>query len=137
MRMRYFLLFLVATLYTPVQAEEGATNIQNNPYFVSLLQIGLQKEQADRFKLLLNDYAADRGNVIDRQRRKNEPDLPGRIKQAHRKIQNRFIARMEKLLDDDQFGRFPVFHGELDKILAEREVLTEINDPHNIFPDRE
>ncbi len=119
----------------PAEGAEAAPEVNlQNPYFVALMNIQLRKNQTDKFKQLLNEYAGSRGKVVDRERRRNSPDLPGRIARAHVKVKRNFEKKMAKLLDTDQLTRFDAFHVELDKLLSEREVLTEKNDAENVFP---
>ena len=116
---------------TPADASVDA---QNNPYFVALLQIGLTKEQIPEFQELIADYAGDRQAAISRAMRSRQANLELRIKQAMRKISEGFVKKMERLLDADQFSRFPPFHEELDRMLADRESLEQDNDEQDIFP---
>ena len=112
----------------------GSVNIENNPYFVALLQIGLQKEQVPRFKELIGQYAGDRQNAIDDAIRSREGNLESRVRRSKAKLETRFFADMEKLLNQDQFSRFPAFNEELDRMLLERESLAQDNDAQSIFP---
>lgn len=133
--MKLTTLIVCALLVVPVAAGGQESVDLNSPYFVTLFEIGLRKDQTDEFKILLNQYARDRGRVIDRERRRNSPDLPGRIERKHRKVRERFLKRMDRLLDDEQFERFQAFHDELDNLLSERESLEENNRPENVYPD--
>lgn len=120
----------------PLNAEEAdapKVNLQD-PYFVTLMNIGLRKDQTDKFKTLMNEYAMARGKIVDRERRRNSPDLPGRISRAQVKAKKNYEKKIAKLLDADQLTRFDAFHAELDKLLMKREALTENNEAENVFP---
>ena len=119
---------------TNAQAEE--VEIENNPYFITLLQIGLQKEQVPRFKELLGDYANDRQMTIEVELRRREPNIEYRIRRAIAGITGDFLAQMDQLLDDEQFGRYPAFQEELEKMLLGRESLAQDNDEEGIFPNQ-
>jgi hypothetical protein len=115
--------------------EDAAASIQNNPYFVTLLQIGLTKEQVPDFQARIAKYAGDRQAAIERELRSHQANLRSRINRSRSKLEKRFLADMQKLLDADQFSRFPPFNAELDKMLLERESLEQDNDENLIFPN--
>lgn len=120
----------------PMAAAEAEPEVQSNPYFVALLQIGLRKEQVPRFQELLAEYANDRQAAIDRALRGRQGNLAYRVRREKSKVTDRFFARMDRLLDDEQFGRFPPFHDELDKMLLERESLEEFIDEEGAYPNQ-
>jgi len=130
-----FTLSLLTHSTSALSAEtEGAVDPQNNPYFVTLLQIGLRKEQVPQFKELLGEYAQDREEAIQEALDGRDGNLEARIRREKGKVRKDFFAKMDKLLDDDQFSRFPPFHDELDKLLLERESLDEYIDPEGLLP---
>lgn len=114
--------------------EDAAVSIQDNPYFVTLLQIGLTKDQVPDFQARIAKYAGDRQAAIERELRGRQANLRSRINRSRSKLEKRFLADMQKLLDADQFSRFPPFNAELDKMLLERETLEQDNDENLIFP---
>ena len=130
-------LILVASMLLcfGIQAEEPDEKEDKNkltkeqiladPYFRTLLQIGLKKDQTKQFKQLIDDYAYQRGKAIIRAKRSYSGNLESAIKRAHRKIISRFVTKVDKLLDDDQFQRFAAFHLMLDERLKGDEGLDE------------
>ena len=126
---------LIGMLVPAANAQE-AVDIQNNPYFIALLQIGLQKEQVPRFKELLGDYANDRQMAIESELRRREPNIELRVRRAKAQITADYLVEMGELLDDEQYSRYPPFQAELDKMLLERESLEQANDAQAIFPDQ-
>lgn len=117
-----------------LQAAE--VEIENNPYFITLLQIGLQKEQVPRFKELLGDYANDRQMAIEAELRRREANIEYRIRRTIAGITEDFTAQMDELLDDEQFKRYPAFQEELEKLLLERESLEQNIDEEGVFPNQ-
>jgi polyhydroxyalkanoate synthesis regulator phasin len=126
-----------------VQAEEAgdpaakktmtAEQILADPYFRAFLQIGLEKEQMPQFKKLIDEYAYQRGKVIDKEKRRYSGDLEDVIKRAHRKISKRFVKKVDSLLNDDQFSRFAAFHEVLDERLKKHESLDENLEASEMF----
>jgi len=104
-----------------------------DPYFGALIRIGLRKDQTTEFKKLMDDYAYQRGKVIDREKRRYSGDLNKVIKRAHRKISKRFAKSVGKLLDDDQLLRFADFHQVLDARLKKHEGLDETLEASEMF----
>lgn len=96
-----------------------------DPYFGALLQIGLKKSQSQRFRELVDDYSYKRQKTIDKEKRRYSGDLPAIIGKAHKKISKKFLIQMDRLLDDNQFERFHVFHVALDEKLKASEGLGE------------
>ena len=133
----FALLFLTpAWVGVTPNLQAAEVEIENNPYFITLLQIGLQKEQVPRFKELLGDYANDRQMAIEVELRRREPNIEYRIRRAIAGITEDFLALMDALLDDDQFERYPPFQEELVKMLLGRESLAQDNDEEGIFPNQ-
>lgn len=104
-----------------------------DPYFRSLLQIGLKKDQSKKFRELINDYGYKRQRVITRERRRYSGDLVAIINKAHERISKKFLKQMDRLLDDDQFGRFHVFHVALNEKLKASEGLDENIEAYQSF----
>ncbi len=115
------------------QKKPTEEEILADPYFRSLLQIGLKKDQSKKFLELVNDYGYKRQRVVTRERRRYSGDLVAIIVKAHEKISKKFLKQMDRLLDDDQFSRFHVFHVALDDKLRASEGLDENIEAYQSF----
>jgi len=119
---------LLLVFLTPsLTAGENDSPDLSSPYFQTLFQIGLEKNQTGRFKQLMNEYAQARRSGIRRERRHIRADLPIRIERRRQQASDRFLKQMAHLLDEQQFERFHAFHAELDKLLLQRETAEENN----------
>lgn len=127
-----FSVLLVVLMVPQSQATEKvavSAELKHDPYFSSLIQIGIRKSQTKKFKELINDYAVDRAKVFKAERRKIvERDFDLVMKKIRIKKGKKFSKKMSKLLNSGQFERFHAFHKELDKILARRETIDDTYD---------
>ncbi len=129
-----FAVFFVVIM-PPTSTADISTELVKDPYFVSLIQIGIKKRQTKDFKNLINDYVLDRQKAINRERRKSaERDFFLTVKKIRIRAGKKFARKMKKLLNKGQYERFHSFHMELDKILISRENVNESYDTKSVYP---
>ena len=92
--------------------------MMKDPYFITLSQIGLTREQAPRFKELINGYGVKRQKAILSEMRKNSPNIDKRIAKRMKREAKRFTEDIQALLSVEQFARFQPFRIELEKRLS-------------------
>ncbi|MFT7130326.1 MAG: hypothetical protein ACI89U_002448 [Gammaproteobacteria bacterium] len=128
------LVLLVVPRSQGAEKTDVAVELKQDPYFSSLLQIGIKKSQTKKFKKLINDYAVERAKAFKAERRKTvERDFDLAMKKIRIKKGKKFSKKMKRLLDSEQFERFHAFHRELDKILASRETINETYDIQGVY----
>lgn len=124
----------ITSLSQGAEEKDVSVELNQDPYFSSLIQIGIRKSQTKKFKELINDYAVDRAKAFKAERRRTvERDFDLAMKKIRIKKSKKFSGKMRKLLDSEQFERFHTFHRELDKILASREKIEENYDSQAVY----
>ena len=113
MSLLVFLFVMVAA-----QAEQAPAISMEHPYFKSLANIGLDKDQIPEFMALTHKFTTDIRLEPSREIAKNEPDLDRRIKKGLKRLNKRYVKAVGKLLNDDQMTRFPAFQKELTNLLT-------------------
>jgi len=109
-------------IVSPAWAAEKSSALKNDPYFVSLMQIGIRKSQTKDFKGFINQYTLDRRKAINHERNSTvERNFSIAVKKIRRKEGKEFSQKMKELLTIEQYGRFHSFHKELDKVLESQE----------------
>ena len=92
--------------------------MMKDPYFITLSRIGLTREQAPKFKELINGYGLKRQKAILSEMRKNSPNIDKRIAKRMKREAKRFTEDIQALLSVEQLARFQPFRIELEKRLA-------------------
>ncbi len=139
-RLRFFLIcFLIAPVYSLAEEEGEAAQPQQeldprvvemmkDPYFITLAQIGLTRDQVPEFKKLINEYGVKRQKAIMAEVRRNSPDIERRIEKRVKRVAKSFTKDMQKLLTEEQYTRFPPFRMQLEKKLMVREDTSDSGD---------
>ncbi|MFT5578369.1 MAG: hypothetical protein ACI9WS_001123 [Paraglaciecola psychrophila] len=133
---------IVATFLTvvlsPAWAVETTTSLQSDPYYMSLMQIGIRKSQSKDFKNLINDYTLNRLKAINRERNSTvERNFTLAVKKLRIEKGKAFSQAMKALLSEQQYARFHPFQVQLDKVLKRKEDSSGGYDKNNAIPENE
>jgi arginyl-tRNA--protein-N-Asp/Glu arginylyltransferase len=118
--------FIIAVLFSftlpPAWSADTSASLKNDPYYTSLMQIGVRKSQGKAFKSLINQYTQDRSKAINREKNSSvERNFTLEVKKIRNKKAKAFSEEMKALLTTEQYQRFHAFHAELDKKLLRNE----------------